>query len=74
LIAAVVQCVRLGVVDRKDVNERIDGFGKWSTYIYTLRMAGDMRPYSFLSGVPYLACEWSHHRQTGSRYHVIAMI
>ena len=37
-----------GVVDRKDGNERIDGFGKWSTYIYTLRMAGDMRPYSFL--------------------------
>ena len=37
-----------GVVDRKDGNERIDGFGKWSTYIFTLRMAGDMRPYSFL--------------------------
>ena len=37
-----------GVVDRKDGNERIDGFGKWLTYIYTLRMAGDLRPYSFL--------------------------
>ena len=31
-----------GVVDRKDGNERIDGFGKWLTYIYTLRMAGDI--------------------------------
>jgi hypothetical protein len=29
-----------GVVDRKDGNERIDGFGKW--YICTLRMAGDI--------------------------------
>jgi hypothetical protein len=37
-----------GVVGRKDGNERIDGFGKWSTYIYTLHMAGDMRPHSFL--------------------------
>jgi hypothetical protein len=63
-----------GAVDRKDGNERIDGFGKWSTYIYTLRMAV-YHIHSFgKHGVPYLACEWSHNRQTGSRYHVIAMI
>ena len=37
-----------GVVDRKDGNGKIDGFGKWSTNIYTLRFASNKKPNSFI--------------------------
>jgi hypothetical protein len=30
-----------GVVDGKDRDLKIDGFGKWSTYTYKLHIAGD---------------------------------
>ena len=65
-----------GVVDRKDGNEIIDGLvnGRLVFIHFVWPVTVDHILFFGKHGVPYLAYEWSHHRQTRSRYHVIAMI